>query len=364
MIARLSLSRRVVLIAALALLALWLGAISAFYLNRGVEQTAGLPPPASIAALAELLDHASPEDRALILAAAERPGLTIRIEATPAEAAALPALLGPEATVLEGYREALAGRELAVIPRRRRIDWAMASALTDVEFRVGLAGSGTLVVTSESPIFVTPFGMPVGFGAGVIGLLVALAALILLNREFRPLSRLAEAVDQADPSLPLPPIRARSPELKALIAAFERLQARLAVLIRARMALVGGIQHDLRTFATRLRLRTDQIADPVERDRAATDIGHMIALLDDALLASRAGASELDEELVDLAALVAAEVADRQYGRRARRSGARAGGRRGDRARRPPRAPPDRREPGRQRAEIRARRPSRSRSRP
>ena len=83
------------------------------------------------------------------------------------------------------------------------------------------------------------------------------------------------------------------------------------MLIKGRMALIGGLQHDVRTFATRLRLRVDKISDPVERDRAVTDIQDMIHLLDDALLSSRAGANELDEELIELAALVRSEAADR-----------------------------------------------------
>jgi signal transduction histidine kinase len=136
-----------------------------------------------------------------------------------------------------------------------------------------------------------------------------------MHREMRPLARLAAAVDRIDLAgapAPLPPLRARAPEIQALIAAFNRLEARLSQLLRARMALLGGISHDVRTFATRLRLRADEIPDTSERERAIDDIADMISLLDDALLASRAGAGELTEELIEFDAIVRAEVEDRR----------------------------------------------------
>ena len=45
----------------------------------------------------------------------------------------------------------------------------------------------------------------------------------------------------------------------ALVTAFNGLQIRLAQLLRARMSMLGGISHDVRTFATRLRLRVEQM---------------------------------------------------------------------------------------------------------
>jgi signal transduction histidine kinase len=84
--------------------------------------------------------------------------------------------------------------------------------------------------------------------------------------------------------------------------------------LRSRMVMLGGISHDVRTYATRLRLRAEKISDSTERDRAIADINDMIVLLDDALLASRAGAGELAEEMVEIDDIIAAEVADRRSG--------------------------------------------------
>ncbi len=83
-------------------------------------------------------------------------------------------------------------------------------------------------------------------------------------------------------------------------------------MMRARLALVGGISHDVRTYATRLRLRVEHIPDDAERNRAIADIDDMIRLLDDALLASRSAAGEQSQELVELAPLVRDEIDDRR----------------------------------------------------
>src|SRR4030088_2085906 len=138
-----------------------------------------------------------------------------------------------------------------------------------------------------------------------------------MHRETKPLARLAEAVDRVDLSLDpvaLPEAKRSAPEIRALIDAFNRLQSRLGELLRSRMVMLGGISHDGRTYATRLRLRAEKINDESERDRAIADINDMIVLLDDALLASRAGAGELAEAMVEIDDIIGAEVADRRSG--------------------------------------------------
>jgi signal transduction histidine kinase len=184
-----------------------------------------------------------------------------------------------------------------------------------IEFRIGLRSGELLIIDAYTRLPVTPLGLPVGFGAGLFGSIVALLALLVMQRETRPLARLAAAVDRVDLSTdppPLPDAKRSAPEIRAVIAAFNRLQGRLAEMLRARMTLVGGIAHDVRTFATRLRLRVEHIPDDAERQRAVADIDDMIRLLDDALLSTRAGAGGLSQEMIELAALIAADVHDRR----------------------------------------------------
>ncbi|RZI38732.1 HAMP domain-containing protein, partial [Herbaspirillum sp. HC18] len=123
-----------------------------------------------------------------------------------------------------------------VFPRLARL---MANA---IEFRIGLRSGELLVIDAYTRLPVTPFGLPVGFGAGLFGSIVALLALLVMQHETRPLARLAAAVDRVDLSAdpaPLPDARRSAPEIRAVIAAFNRLQARLAEMLRARMTLVG-----------------------------------------------------------------------------------------------------------------------------
>ena len=198
---------------------------------------------------------------------------------------------------------------------RSRLFPRMVPATIDV--RVGLKTGGTLIIEIGNSFLLGPLGLPVGVGAGIFGSLIGLLALIVMHRETKPLARLAEAVDRVDLSLDpvaLPEAKRSAPEIRSLIDAFNRLQNRLAELLRSRMAMLGGISHDVRTYATRLRLRAEKIGDEAERDRAIADINDMILLLDDALLASRAGAGELAEEMVEIDEIIEAEVADRRSG--------------------------------------------------
>lgn len=314
---RLTLAARIALIVVIALLAVWIVAIAAFYRTHADEIETACPAPERIAALAALIERSDAAARPLILRAAMsddfQPSLAVAPYAPPpGELAAGESLRGP-------YASALAGRALDIALRPRSPFGAWAPRLSTfgaaLEFHIGLTTGETLVIDAKRSLTFNRLGLPVGFGAGLFGTLVALAALYIMQRETKPLARLADAVDHLDLSpdpAPLPISRRSAPEIRAVVAAFNRLQDRLGGLLKARMALIGGLSHDVRTFATRLRLRVDQIPDEAERQRAAADIDDMIRLLDDALLSSQAGAGELSQELVEFAALVSAEVDDRR----------------------------------------------------
>jgi signal transduction histidine kinase len=158
------------------------------------------------------------------------------------------------------------------------------------------------------------FGIPPGFWAALLALLIAAATVLMLRREARPLRDLADTVDRVDPARgdqTIPDAPGSAPEIRALIAAFNRLGERVTGLLKARMALIGGISHDLRTYATRLRLRSEFIAHECERAKAVQDLDDMRRLLDDSLLAIEAGAPEHQEELIGIADLLEREVSDR-----------------------------------------------------
>jgi signal transduction histidine kinase len=269
---------RIGLIILMSVTIVWIGTVALFYLTSSSAIRNSRPLPAQVAALVSLLEQASPTQRALILRSVTSQSMTARLEpgghlATTPRLQRVPRIT---ARAIDQYLAALGGRPNSVTIRR---DLGAKGGLgftfvtpVDLELRVQLATGDTLVVDALSYPIANLFGVPVGFVAGLTG------ALFALQREM----------------------------------AFNRLQVRMSHLVRGRIAMIGGISHDVRTFLTRLRLRVDRIPDEEERDRAVADIADMIRLLDDALLASRAGSGELAEELVDFAQVVTTEVEDRR----------------------------------------------------
>ncbi|HMI17452.1 MAG TPA: ATP-binding protein [Bradyrhizobium sp.] len=321
MILRMTFAARIGLIVVVGLGMAWISTIALYYIARAhTAESNTLPVPGHIAALVELIERTPSEERKLVLRVASSETFAARIDAganTGTTAQRILPRLNQRA--IESSLQALGGRPVSVnfadTGERRRLFSRLVPPTVDV--RVGLRTGDTLVIEVGNALLLGPLGLPVGFGAGIFGTLIALLALLVMHRETKPLARLAEAVDRVDLSLDpvaLPEARRSAPEIRSLIDAFNRLQGRLGELLRSRMAMLGGISHDVRTYATRLRLRAEKISDEAERDRAIADINDMILLLDDALLASRAGAGELAEEMVEIDDIIRAEVADRRSG--------------------------------------------------
>jgi len=290
--------------------------VALYYGLRGSDEITGLPQPRQLAAIVRLAEIATPEERARAFEALQSAQLSIRV-APEAEVVSDLDLLWPSNEERTAAYEALLGdRAFAAyaIPRSL-FPVAPVQPLRAAEFRVDLAGGGVLIVASEGVVMFSRAGVPVGFPTAFLGVVIAFVALLLLNREFRPVQQLAravEAIDPADTNAALPEIRSGTSEVRLLIDVFRRQQAQVTSLLKARSAMIGGIQHDVRTFATRLRLRIERLPDPEDRRQAETDIADLVSLMDGALIATRSEAGMLDLELIDFADLVRGEVADRQ----------------------------------------------------
>jgi signal transduction histidine kinase len=316
MIRGFSFTTRMSLILVLGLVMAWFAAVAYFYVGGPGADLRALSDPSRVLAIIDLVERTPESDRELVQHAVSADGFQIDFEKDAKVGESVVGPLSPlgDKTV-RLYRKALAGRDVAISfdePQHRRI---LRRLWPDIlKLRVGFRNGDVLVMTISTPLLRGVFGLPLGLGAGILGTLVALIALLVMQRETKPLRRLAKAVDRVDLSSapePLAEYKRSAPEIRALIAAFNRLQSRLAELLRARMAMLGGISHDVRTFAARLQLRVEKITDADERERATADIADMIRLLDDALLASRAGAAELSEEMIEIDDLIGSEVRDR-----------------------------------------------------
>lgn len=294
---------------------LWIGYLVAVY-RRASWQSDMVPPPQRLATIAALIEATPPPDRALLLAGLSSDTFQIRIEAGDIVANQFDDLPRQSRYEVADYDQALEGRRFSIesqVGERPPLGFVMRRFIpATLEFKVRLSTDETMVIDARSPFLTTEAGLPVGLFAGLIGSLVGLVTLVLVFIASRPLRELADAVATLDPDgapRPLPGAAAFSPEIRRLTEAYNTLHGRVAALLRNRMELVGGISHDVRTFATRLRLKVDAIEDEASRDSAVRDIEDMVRLLDDAVLTSRAGAGELQQELVSLRDLVAADCA-------------------------------------------------------
>jgi signal transduction histidine kinase len=321
---RLGFAARLLVIFVTSLAALQILAVVVFFLQRSRDTDSGLrmPLPDQTAALVELLESLPKEQWPRVLRATSSTDLRVRIAEGPPEGREAAWYEAPVVElILRRYLAALGGREVRVRVESssepfsgpmQALAWASPGV---VEIEVGLKSGETLVVATGGLLHLTMLGFPPGFWAGMLGFAVAAIAVLMVRREARPLRDLAEAVDamslpgKADP---IPDVPRGAPEIRALIAAFNRLSERIAQLIKARMALIGGISHDLRTYATRLRLRAELIGDERERAKAIHDLDDMKQLLDDSLLAIEAGAPARAQELIDIAPILEREADDRR----------------------------------------------------
>jgi signal transduction histidine kinase len=297
-------SWRIGLIVVIGLVATMLVPIALLYSAQSLDRVSDLPSPRQLAAMVSLIETTPPAQHAAIFEAFRSTQLNLHV-APDAEVDIGLAPFWPNApNPVADYENALDGREFgAYSVRRQPFKRGRFDTVRIAELRVALRTGGVLSVAAEDVVLFWSGGMPIGFPVAFAGMLVAFVALILLNREFRPILRLAKAVEALDPSdqkARLPKIGANTREVQALVKAFDRQQERVSTLLRARATLIGGIQHDVRTFATRLRLRIEKLPDETERSRAESEIADLITLMDSALLATRSEVRELNLELIDV----------------------------------------------------------------
>lgn len=111
----------------------------------------------------------------------------------------------------------------------------------------------------------------------------------------RPLSRLAEAVENLDPNAHPVPLDETGPREVAYAArAFNSMQARIAAYLKERMQLLAAISHDLQTPITRMKLRAEFMDDSVEKDKLGNDLNEIEHLVREGVAYARSvhGATE------------------------------------------------------------------------
>jgi signal transduction histidine kinase len=312
---RLGLVWRVALIVIAAMVAIQMIAAAAYYIHRERATETGfrLPLPDQVAAIVQLVERAPADQRMLALRIANGAGLRVTIERrAPTEPEPLQRAEFMESAVARYLGESGGHgiRAYYIGPQRR----FMLGSFTWRPLRIvyPLADGQVVVAETVDELTVRVLGLPPGFWAGILGFIVAALALYAVVREATPLARLARSVErfgEAMEPVPVPERGAR--EVRALIIAFNRMQSRIAELVRGRTFMLAAISHDLRTYLTRLRLRVEMVPEPEVRERATRDVEDMNALLEDALAFARTSFNGANREAVDVVGVVQVECAER-----------------------------------------------------
>jgi signal transduction histidine kinase len=160
-------------------------------------------------------------------------------------------------------------------------------------------------------------GWPETIGTGGL-LLVAAAGLGVfaafgwgVGRLTRPLAELAAAIDRQGVDLRDAALAETGPlEVRAMARAFNRMRERIAGLLADQTRMLAAISHDLRTPATRLRLRVEFVRDEELQRQMLRDLDEMDAMLSEALAFLAHDAREEPRKLVDVTALLQAVCDD------------------------------------------------------
>ncbi|MGI2030876.1 ATP-binding protein [Rhizobium panacihumi] len=266
----------------------------------------------------QLLDRTPQDERPTIVALARTNGIDLSFSNTPPTDEAshfgtglvrLSFLVGHE---LE--RQGMGDRFFAVGDGEDRGDGGEDNDDEEqrIVVQIGLASGEVARFDVNDTLTVRILGWPIGFGAGALGFIVAIVALVAVAREARPIAALSRAVDRLGTRLqPEPLPEAGAKEVRTLIRAINAMQHRIANLINNRTFVIGAISHDLKTNLTRLRLRLEMMPDNPHRARALQDVETMQGLMTDALIFAKAALAVEEVEAIDVADMLATVFAER-----------------------------------------------------
>jgi len=119
---------------------------------------------------------------------------------------------------------------------------------------------------------------------GLLGVAILTVSAIAARKVSRPVQELAAAVRRFGMNAQAPAIAETGPrEIRNVINVFNAMQAQIQKFVSYRTMMLAAISHDLRTPLTRIRLRGEYLADPVQQARLFRDVDEMQTMVDGAL---------------------------------------------------------------------------------
>ncbi|MCS6879614.1 MAG: ATP-binding protein [Geminicoccaceae bacterium] len=266
-----------------------------------------------------LLAATRPEEHEAVLRALGSSSLLLAIDRRP--------IVGEEANPHHPLVRRLA-RELGVSPRAIRIElasrdarlfgeeeeeetkpWRRPRAIAAIS--IALSDGRWLNARSPPGPVVPAFARPYAAMLAILAGLLVLAVLVGTRRATRPLAELARAAETLGRGEPAPPLAERGPEeVRRAIAAFNRMQERLARFIADRTRLLAALGHDLRTPITSLRLRVELLEDEEAKQRMIETLDEMQRMVESTLAFAREEAEAEPVRETDLSALIEGTIED------------------------------------------------------
>jgi len=305
-----------------ASLLLMMTALGALYWaqHRGDRGAFQLPLPRQVGAIADLVEQTPSAQLPALLEAVSSEHLSVSVQAAaPSSAGTVPA--PGLAWVLQRYMNSSGARKIVAMfpqqPDRQTIGFqqdaetgeAIATTLP-LRLVVSLKDGRMLVLETKNGGIRRVRGFRLVLLLLLLAILLSSSSLWYLRRQIGPIVRLAAEVERVGPDLPaggdgIARLAGQGgKETRQLAAAIGRMQDRIRALLAARTRMLAAIGHDVGTYLTRLRLRTEFIADPEQRAAAIRDIENMDALITGTLTLAQSDQNAEPRAAVDLTALV------------------------------------------------------------
>jgi signal transduction histidine kinase len=136
------------------------------------------------------------------------------------------------------------------------------------------------------------------------GIVIVVIAALLLRWVTRPLRDLAHAAERFSIDTKPEPVPEDGPqEVRRAAKAFNAMRDRIRTLVGERTQALAAVSHDLRTPITRVRLRSDTIADEPTRKLIDADLAEMETMIDQTLQFLRVGDSGEPRRLINVASI-------------------------------------------------------------
>jgi len=112
-------------------------------------------------------------------------------------------------------------------------------------------------------------------------LILLMTSYFLMNKQLKPLKRLAIIAETFGRGLDAPEIKGGGAhEIRQTSQAFNQMRTRIKRFLKQRTDMLAGVSHDLRTPLTRMKLQVSLIKDHKAKSELELDISEMTAMLD------------------------------------------------------------------------------------